>query len=207
MRRSSSIFIARDGWLFMIGAGLLLIVAIRTHSIPLAIVAIVLLILLILLFRDPPREIPSVPLAVVAPVDGRVIAIKFTDKGVLERESAHITIRVDNFGAYTARSPIEGKVLNLQDNFAAGSRLLGINGLWVRTDEDDDIVVLMRAPRLFRPKSFINYGERLGQGQPYGFVRLTRRVEVFVPLNSRVEVAVGDYVRAGHDILARLVHD
>lgn len=207
MRRNSSIFIARDGWLFLIGAVLLLIVAVRTHSLVLGLFSIGLLVLLILLFRDPPREIPSVPLAVVAPVDGRVVAIEFTDKGVLERESAHITIRVDNFGAYTARSPVEGKVLNLQDNFAAGSRLLGVNGLWVRTDEDDDVVVLMKAPRMFRPKSFIGYGERLGQGQPYGFVRLTSSVEVFVPLNSRVAVAVGDYVRAGNDILARLVHD
>jgi len=191
----------------MIGAILLLIVAVRTHHIALGLFAIALLIVLIFFFRDPPREIPSVPLAVLSPVDGRVIGVEFTDKGVLERESAHVTIRVDNFGAYTARSPVEGKVLNLQDNFSAGSRLLGVNGLWVRTDEKDDVVVMMKAPRGLRPKSFIGYGERLGQGQPFGFIRLTRRVEVYFPLNSRVEVSVGDYVRAGNDILATLVHD
>ena len=207
MRRATTRLISREGWLFMLGAILLCIVAVRTHSIALGLVSIALLVFFILIFRDPPREIPSVPLAVLSPVDGRVLEVAHTDKGALERESTRITIRVDNFGAYTARSPVEGKVLNLQDNYSAGSRLLGISGLWIRTDEKDDVVVLMNAPRPFRPKSFIGYGERLGQGQPYGFIRLTRRVQVFIPLNSSNEVKAGDYVRAGNDILARLIHD
>lgn len=190
----------------MVGAILLCIVSVRIHSLTLGIISILLLILLILLFRDPPRKIPSLPLAVLSPVDGRIMEIEHTDKGVLEREATRVAIRVDNFGAYTARSPVEGKVLNLQDNYSAGSRLLGISGLWIRTDENDDVVVLMKAPRLLRPKSFIGYGERLGQGQPYGFVRLTRLVHVYIPINSRVEVNVGDYVRAGSSVLASLVH-
>ncbi len=207
MRRSNSRLISREGWVFTVAALLLLIWAFRSHSIVLGLLAVGFLVLFFLVFRDPQREIPSVPLAVLSPVDGRVTSVKFTDKGVLERESAHITIRVNNFGAYTARSPVEGKVLNLQDNFSAGSRLLGVNGLWVRTDENDDVVVLMKAPRPLQPKSYVGYGERLGQGQPFALIRLTRQAEVYFPLNSRVEVKEGDYVRAGNDILATLVHD
>lgn len=190
----------------MVASLLLLILSVRVGSITLGAFSILLLTLFIFLFRDPPRDIPSAPLAVLSPVDGRIIHVEHTDKGVLERESTVITVRVDNFGAYTARSPVEGKVLNLQDNYSAGSRLLGVNGLWLRTDEKDDIVVLMKAPRLFRPKSFVGYGERLGQGQPFGFIRLTRLSVIYIPINSRVEVSVGDYVRAGSSILASLVH-
>lgn len=206
MRRHNPRFISREGWPFIVGAILLCIVSVRTHSVILGVISVVFLLLSVFLFRDPPRKIPSAPLAVLSPVDGRIVEIEFTDKGVLERESTRLSIRVDNFGAYTARSPVEGKVLNLQDNYAAGSRLLGISGLWVRTDENDDVVVLMSAPRFLRPKSFIGYGERLGQGQPYGFVRLTRQVQVYIPITSRVEVNVGDYVRAGSSILATMVH-
>ena len=118
-----------------------------------------------------------------------------------------MTIRVDNFGAYSARSPVEGKVLNLRDNYSAGSRLLGISGLWVRTDEQDDIVVLMDSPRLFRPVSFVGYGERLGQGRRFAFVRLTHTVRIYIPISSRVDVNPDDYVRAGIDALAMVVHD
>ncbi|NNF66863.1 MAG: hypothetical protein HKM98_05080, partial [Gammaproteobacteria bacterium] len=162
MRRNNSRLISREGWPFFLGAVLLCIVALRTANLPLGIFSNTILVLFFLFFRDPPRETPSVPLAVLSPVDGRIVSVEHTYKGALERESTRITIRVDNFGAYTARSPVEGKVLNLQDNYSAGSRLLGISGLWIRTDEDDDVVVLMKALPLFRPKSFIGYGERLG---------------------------------------------
>ena len=45
------------------------------------------LVLLVLLFRDPDRTIPAAPLAVVSPVDGKVIDIAPTDKGMLRREA------------------------------------------------------------------------------------------------------------------------
>lgn len=207
MRRPPAHLIAREGWIFIVAALLLGIFAVRLGSVGLGVVALAALVLLMLLFRDPQRPIPSAPLAVLSPVDGTIVSIEYTDRGCLDREATCITVRIDNFGAYSARSPVEGKVLNLQDNYSAGSRLLGLSGLWVRTDEDDDVVVLMDGPRLLRPRSFIGYGERLGQGSRFAFVRLAHTVRVFIPINSRVEVERGDYVRAGVDVLAMLVHE
>lgn len=202
--------IAREGWPFIIVVLLLLIGSFRLGGLYLVIPCLILLLALVLLFRDPPRDVPSKPLAVVSPVDGRVLAVAPTDRGVLQRESIRIEIAVNHLGAYTARSPTEGKVLNLIDNLADGSRLLGIGGLWVRTDESDDVVVLINGPSgpsgMARPRSFIGYGERLGQGQRFAFNRLARRVEVYVPVNSRLHVKVGDRVRAGSDILSMFVH-
>lgn len=207
MRKPPKHLIAREGWIFIAAALLLGIFAIRLMSIGLGVVSIAALVLLVLFFRDPLRVIPSAPLAVLSPVDGTVVSVEYTDRGCLDREATIIAIRVDNFGAYSARSPVEGKVLSLRDNYRAGSRLLGVSGLWVHTDEQDDIVVLMDSPRWVRPVSFIGYGERVGQGRRFAFVRATHSVRVFIPITCRVEVAMGDYVRAGMDALAMLVHD
>ncbi len=207
MRKPPTHLIAREGWIFITAALLLGIVAIRLTSVGLGVVSIAATALLVLFFRDPYREVPSAPLAVLSPVDGTVISVEHTDRGCLDREATTIAIRVDNFGAYSARAPVEGKVLNLKDNYSAGSRLLGVGGLWVRTDEGDDIVVLLDGPRWLRPVSFVGYGERLGQGRRFGFVRATHRARVYIPISSRVEVEVGDYVRAGVDPLAMVVHD
>ena len=207
MRKPPSHLIAREGWIFIAGALLLGIVAIRLTSVGLGVFSLAALVLLVLFFRDPQREVPSAPLAVLSPVDGTVVSVEHTDRGCLDREATVIGIRVDNFGAYSARSPVEGKVLNLRDNYSAGSRLLGVSGLWVRTDEGDDVVVLMDGPRWFRPVSFVGYGERLGQGRRFAFVRATHSARVFIPISSRVDVNVGDYVRAGADELAMVVHD
>jgi phosphatidylserine decarboxylase len=65
----------------------------------------------------------------------------------------------------------------------------------------------MEGPRYFgRPKAFVRYGERVGQGQRCAYVRLASHAVVYVPLKSRVRVRRGNYVNAGTDILATLVH-
>ncbi len=206
--------IARDGWPFMGGAVVLMVICYQLGAqlslaigLLAAVPATVLLVFFFLLFRDPQREVPAVPLAVVSPVDGWVTDVSPTDKGVLQGEALKVTIRVDKFGAYTARAPAEGKVLNLQDNIAAGSRLLGVSGLWIRTQESDDVVLRFRGPGgLARPRAFIRYGERIGQGQRVAYLRLARCADVYLPLRARVSVSVGDRVHSGSDILARFVH-
>ncbi|NNF16540.1 MAG: hypothetical protein HKN70_07310 [Gammaproteobacteria bacterium] len=199
--------IAREGWPFIIVVLLTLIISFRLSGLTMVLSCMVLLLALVLLFRDPQRDVPSKPLGVVSPVDGRVLDIAPTDKGALQRESMRFTLSVNHLGAYTVRSPTEGTVLNLMDNLAGGSRLLGTGGLWVRTDEQDDIVVLIKGPGGWaRAKSFVGYGERLGQGQRFAFTRLASRVDVYVPANSKIVAKVGDRVLAGSDILSMIVH-
>ena len=200
--------IAREGWPFIIAVLLLAIAAVRLGGVALVLPVLGLLLLLVLLFRDPPRDIPARPLGIVSPVDGKVISVEPTDRGALKREAIRIVVQINHFGAYTARSPTEGRILNLRENLREGSRLLGVGGLWLRTDEGDDVVVLMRGhSRLVRPRSFVGYGERLGQGHRFAFIRLARRAEIYLPLASRPLVKPGDRVLAGSDQLAELVHD
>lgn len=162
---------------------------------------------LVMLFRDPWRDIPAAPLAILAPADGTVSGITSAGPGVLDREAVRITVRINNFGAYTARSPIEGKVLDPRDNLSDHSRWLDVHGMWVRSDEDDDVVVLIHGPRWFgAPRAFLGYGERVGQGQRFAYMRLARIAEVYVPANARIRVEPGERVRAGTDALAELRH-
>lgn len=207
MARRHYPMIAREGWLFIGATALALLPAVRTENLVLTLGLLALLVALIGLFRDPWRVVPPKPLAVVAPVDGRVVSVLPTDRGMLDREAVRIVMRVDNMGAYTARSPAEGKALNLLDDLGEGSRLLGIGGLWIRTDENDDIVMLLRGPRFLpKPAAFIRYGERIGQGQRCAYLRIARRAEVFLPMTARVEVKAGDRVCAGETVLGMLVH-
>ncbi len=199
--------VAREGWLVILVSGAASIGAARMGWEVVAVVFGVVTVVAILLFRDPPRAVPAQPLAVVAPVDGRVILIEPTDRGPLEGEALRITVRVNHAGAYSVRSPTEGKVLNLRDNVRAGSRLTGRSGLWVRTDEDDDVLLIMRGfSRLAMPATFVGFGERLGQGQRFAFIRLATHADIYVDLASRVAVKPGDHVLSGSSVLAYLVH-
>ncbi len=165
------------------------------------------LIFLYLIFRDPKRQVPAVPLGVVCPTDGVVVDVGVTDKGALDRESHRIVIRVNSLGTYTARCPIEGKIMDLHSEPPDRLVTNSTSGLWVRTDEDDDVVLQFHGHRFgLAPLAFLRYGERVGQGQRCAFLRLTRQAELQLPIASRVLVKVGQRVTAGADVLAKLPH-
>ncbi len=79
----------------------------------------------------------------------------------------------------------------------------------IRTDEGDDVVTVLSmgtfAARFFQ--SYVQSGERLGQGQRCGYLYFGGTADVFVPLNAKLNVAVGQATTGSEDILAYLVHE
>ena len=162
---------------------------------------------LVLIFRDPRRGIPASPLGIISPADGRVIEVDLADRGVLHGEAHRILIDIDSFGTYTARAPVEGKIMDLRSVDTDKVVDYRTNAMWIRTDEGDDVVLQFNGHRLgLVPRAFLRYGERVGQGQRCAFLRLTRIAEVQLPLNARIQVESGQRVAAGSDLLARLPH-
>jgi phosphatidylserine decarboxylase len=160
--------------------------------------------LIVYLFRDPRREIPSSPLAVVSPADGAVTAIEEVDDPYLDRRAIVLVIDMRHTGVYSTRSPVEGKVLEPRNSSDGSSRP---HGVWLRTDEGDELVVVMhRGPLRNLPHCYVRVGERVGQGQRCGHVPMGGRVEVYLPANSRPLVELGSQVKAGSDVIATLIH-
>jgi len=172
-----------------------------------SIIPVVVFTWLALVFRDPRRVIPAVPLGVVSPVDGTVVEVSLTDKGALNGDAHKIFIRVNSLGTYTSRCPVEGKTMDFRGAIADSARASAMSGLWVRTDEGDDVVLQFHGHRFgLAPLAFLGYGERVGQGQRCAYLRLTRLAEVQLPINARPLVKEGQRVSAGVDVLAKLPH-
>lgn len=198
-------FVAREGIPFLLVialVGVLFLVADRALG---AIIAALTLLPAFLLFRDPVREIPAEPLGVVSPVDGTVIAVVPTGSGVVADQEQKVVVRVNHLGSYTLRSPTEGKIMDLRDSGSDAWLKPGKNGLWLRTDEGKDVVLLFpRAWFWLAPKSPAQIGERLGQGQSCGYLRLAREAELHLPIDSKVFVEPGQKVVAGVDLIGEL---
>jgi phosphatidylserine decarboxylase len=159
--------------------------------------------LIVYLYRDPYREIPSSPLAVVSPADGVVRAVEEVSDPYLARDAVRLEIQMSHAGVYSTRSPVEGKILEPR-NPGNGDQPYGV---WLKTDEDDDLVVVMhRGPLHNLPRCFVQVGERVGQGQRCGYIQMGGRVELYLPRHSRIEVSSGSHVKAGSDVIATLVH-
>lgn len=200
--------VAREGWLWIAVAiipATVVFVLYGMLSLPLW----ALVVFLLFLFRDPARKIPAVPLGIVSPVDGKIVAIDTVHDSYLDRQALSITVKMDFTSVYSAYSPMEGKVLEqwLGVPRKIADEEVATYAQWIQSDEKDDLVLAIEASsRQSRPQCYAQSGERIGQGQRCGFIRFGSQVEVLIPVSSRIDVSVGDTVSAGTDIIATLVH-
>jgi len=200
-------FVAQEGLPFLVAAAVIAAVLLRYANPLWALIPVVVLVVLVLVFRDPRRPIPSSPRGVVSPVDGRVTQVDTVDKGVLQGEAHRIIVAIDSLGTYTARCPVEGKIMDLRTVSGDGDVDYRTNALWVQTDEGVDMVLQFHGYRFgLAPRSFVRFGERLGQGQRCAYLRLTRFAEVHLPIDTKVLVESGQRVTGGSDLLAKVTH-
>lgn len=192
---------------FLVAAALAVAAAWNFFGLVAALAPAAALVFFYFVFKDPHRPVPAVPLGVVSPVDGEVLEVGLTEQSTLGVEAQTITLSVNVFGTYTARSPIEGKIMDIANDVPDKGTRIGSGGMWVRTDEKDDVVLRFQGHRFgLAPKAFIRYGERVGQGQRCAFLRLTRIAVIEVPVVARMQVKPGQRVTAGSDVLAKLPH-
>ena len=194
-------FVAHEGVVPLALVAALGIVLIRYANPWLALLPVILLVYLFLLFRDPRRTVYAVALGVISPADGEVVSVEKTEACFLPGETYRIRIRINSFGAYTARSPVEGTVMDLRADAPENSDCPA-NALWVKTDEGDNVVLQFHGYRFgLAPHSFVGFGQRIGQGHRCAYLRLAKYADVFMPATGKVTVAPGDKVLAGSDLL------
>lgn len=204
MKRATLFQVAREGWFVLVPLVALVFVAQAVWGWWAALPVAAVFALAVLFFRDPPCRVAAEPLVIIVPVDGVVTHRREGYDPFLDREAIKISIRVNMLGAYYLRSPVEGTLLELEDE---GGDTRNGRASWMRTDEGDDIVLTISEGRLFGARPCRGSpGTRIGQGRCCGVRRLARLIDIYLPRNSRVVVEPGDEVRAGASALAKLVH-
>jgi phosphatidylserine decarboxylase len=205
--------IAREGWPFLAGSVLAAAavgaIAGWAWSLPLWLGALFVL----QFFRDPPRSVPDDPRALVSPADGRVVAVGRARDPWLERDALKVSVFMNVFNVHSNRSPVDGEVR--QRWYHAGSFVNAAldkaslenerNALWFRTSSGQDVTCVQIAGLVARRiLCYVEAGAALTRGQRYGFIRFGSRVDVYLPLDAEVKVAIGDRVSAAESVLAML---
>jgi len=161
---------------------------------------------LLFLFRDFHRQVPASPLAIVSPIDGKVISIEEVHDPYLDRAAKCIHLRQAMLGEFNVHSPVEGKVQNLWVHSPSEPKTPQL-AIWAQTDEQDDAVFLAKLDSVLQHASCsVTVGEKLGQGQRCGFIALASEVSIYLPESAHIAIKVGQPVRAGSDKLAEFVH-
>jgi phosphatidylserine decarboxylase len=173
----------------------------------------IVLVFILQFFRDPPRQVPDAPDAIICPADGKVIVLGEVEDPYLKRPSRRISVFMNVFNVHSNRSPVAGKIMERWYrpgkfvNAALDKASLDNerNALWIRTDQGQDVVVVQVAGLIARRiLCYVQSGERIARGERYGFIRFGSRVDVYLPLEARFEVSLGDSVKGAADVIARL---
>ena len=204
--------IAREGWPFIIAtvtaAAVVWIYAGLAWSLPLWLVAI----FVIQFFRDPPREVPPQPNAVLSPADGRIVKVEKVRDPYTDRDTLLISVFMNVFNVHSNRAPVDGSVERIEyspgkfvnADLDKASTENERNAMVLRLDGERITVVQVAGLIARRILCYVKAGDRLARGQRYGFIRFGSRVDVYLPLSAQPRVAVGDRVAATSTILAEL---
>jgi phosphatidylserine decarboxylase len=205
--------IAREGWPFL-GAAVAVAVLVAWLAGPWWSALLWLAALFVLqFFRDPAREVPDDPQAVVSPADGRVVAVEKARDPWLERDALKVSVFMNVFNVHSNRSPVDGTVQKIW--YHAGRFLNAAldkaslenerNALWLRTRSGADVTCVQVAGLIARRiLCYVSAGAELQRGERFGFIRFGSRLDVYLPLDAQIVAAIGDKVYAAESVLARL---
>lgn len=175
-----------------------------------AIVPILFAVFFLWFFRDPERTIPQDAGLIVSPADGKVTEVASTQfKG---QPYTRISIFLNVFNVHVNRSPISGvirEVVYQRGKFgnamAAASADANEQNLVTLEGEGMTIVFKQIAGLLARRIVFNGKpGDTLARGQRVGMIKFGSRTDVIFPEPNQVSVKVGDNVKGGSSILARV---
>jgi phosphatidylserine decarboxylase len=165
-------------------------------------------------FRDPERVSPSGKGAILAPADGRVLLIEEQGNGpgVAER-TLKISIFMSVFNCHVNRIPLGGIIEEIDYRpgkfFAAhqdrASRQNEQNILHLKTDQGDHFMVVQIAGLVARRiVCWVRSGDRVSAGDRFGLIQFGSRVDLYLPLESRITIKRGDRTKAGLTVLGYL---
>lgn len=168
-------------------------------------------LLVLWLYRAPSRNMPSEPLGIISPIDGYVVGVEEMQDRLLDRAALRVRIKPSLLGSFTIHSVTEGKVMQywLDIDKTPGGPCVSTNkcrAIWLKTDENDDIIVMMQAHPALKLHCRAATGERIGQGRACGFLLFAGYVDVYLSLDSKIRVNAGDRVKGGESVIAQLIH-
>jgi len=174
----------------------------------------ILFVLILQFFRVPHRPITAESQQVIAPADGKIVVIEEVfEPEFLKEKCRQISIFMSPLNVHANYFPIDGKVIYTQ--YHPGSYLVA----WhpksstenersttvVETKEGKKVLVRQIAGAMARRICFYaKTGDISKRGEELGFIKFGSRVDVFLPLDAKIQVALGQDVKNRKDILASI---
>ena len=176
------------------------------------ILLVLFLIIVLQFFRNPKRVTNINENQIIAPVDGKVVVIEEVEEPeYFKGKKLQVSIFMSPINVHVTRYALSGLVK--YSKYHPGKYLVAWHPKASTENERTTIViennsfgeVLYRQIAGALAKRIVNYaeeGEKVVQGTDAGFIKFGSRVDVFLPLNTKLAVKIGDKVKGGEQVIA-----
>lgn len=173
-----------------------------------------LFIIVLQFFRNPVRSFSSGDDLVICPADGKVVVIEETEEGEYFKDKRlQVSIFMSPVNVHINRNPISGVVKFFK--YHPGKYLAAWNPKSSTENERTTTVVEHKngTPILFRQIAgalarrivwYVKEGDQVVQTEQFGFIKFGSRVDVFLPVGTKVNVELNQVVKGGITTLATL---
>ena len=181
-------------------------------TILLAMVSFVFLALMVWFFRNPDRTLTTDDLKVFAPADGKIVVIEEVE----ETEYFHdrriqISIFMSPFNVHVNRYPVNGEVIYTKYHpgkylvawHPKSSLLNERSTVVIKTPNGQEILVRQIAGAVARRiVTYSTTGDQAVQGADFGFIKFGSRVDVFLPLDTKINVELEQISKGNQTVIA-----
>lgn len=164
-------------------------------------------------FRIPNREFTKGVEYIVAPADGKVVVIEETfEPEYFKDKRLQVSIFMSPLNVHVNRSPIRGNVDYVK--YHPGKYLVAWHPKSSTENERTTIVISNNNVSLLlrqiagamarRIRYYVKEKNTIEQNAEFGFIRFGSRVDIFFPVGTKIEVNIGDKVKGGQTVLAKI---
>ncbi|OPX18863.1 MAG: phosphatidylserine decarboxylase [Desulfobacca sp. 4484_104] len=206
--------IAWPGFLFIGSGALVALLGLWSSGHLLTMLGLALMGFFTYFFRDPERAVPTDAAALVSPADGRIIFLgQAQEDQFLHQPSQKLSIFMNLFDVHVNRAPVTSQLqasVHRPGRFVAANRpesseVNEQQSLWLKTESGQNVIMVQIAGMLARRIiTYVQPPERLEKGERVGMICFGSRVDLYLPEDWKINVKVGDRVKAGSSILGRL---
>ena len=175
-------------------------------------ITIIVLVLILQFFRNPKRNTKLNDELIISPVDGKVVAIeKVFEKEYFKDERIQISIFMSPINVHVTRYAASGSIKF--SKYHPGKYLVAWHPKSSEKNERTTVVIdnenfgeiLYRQIAGALARRIVNYakvGDEVVQGEDAGFIKFGSRVDLFLPLDSKIKVELNQIVKGGEDNIA-----
>ena len=173
----------------------------------LKLLCLIFFVLILQFFRNPKRKIETNDKKILAPADGKIVIIKEVfEKEFYNEKRLQVSIFMSPFNVHVTRYPVGGQIIF--SKYHPGKYLFAWHPKSSELNERTSIVIknkffgniLYRQIAGALARRIVNYaleGREIKQGDESGFIKFGSRLDIFLPLKTKVNVSINQMVRGG----------